>query len=430
MKQTIPVETLGPQGEAMVNAIAACVHCGFCLPVCPTYKILERENDSPRGRIFLMKEVLEGNLDPDDARPFIDRCLGCQACVPACPSGVAYGDLLISFRGHTETRRKLPSILALQTLPYPTRFRLAALLGRLAQPFKAILPGQLRAMLDLLPASLPDAPPLPEIHPARGPRRARVALLAGCAQQVLAPQINQATLRVLAENGVETIIPVDQGCCGALSMHSGAADQARSFARRNLKAFPDDVDAILTNAAGCGSGMKEYPLLFKSLPDEKAAQTFARRAQDVSVFLRDLGFRPPPPLPEPLTIAYHDACHLAHAQGIQSAPRELLRSIPNLTLLEIPEGETCCGSAGTYNLDQPTIARELGQRKARNIQTTGAEAVVAGNIGCMTQIQAHLERPLPVLHTMEVLARAYGDISHQGGARAARLDPIVSLREE
>ena len=407
MKQTIPVESLGPQGEAMVNAIAACVHCGFCLPVCPTYKILEQENDSPRGRIFLMKEVLEGNLQAEEAQPFIDRCLGCQACVPACPSGVAYGDLLISFRGHTETQRKLSSVLALQTLPYPMRFRLAALLGRLAKPFRTLLPGSLRTMIDLLPDSLPDAPPLPEIYPAQGPRRARVALLAGCAQQVLAPQINWATLRVLAENGVETIIPPAQGCCGALSMHSGAADQARSFARQNLKAFPDDVDAILTNAAGCGSGMKEYPLLFKSLPEENEARRFARQVQDVSVFLKDLGLKAPPPLPKPLKVAYHDACHLAHAQGIQSAPRELLRSIPNLTLLEIAEGEMCCGSAGTYNLDQPDIARELGQRKSRNIQETGAEAVVAGNIGCMTQIQIHLERPLPVLHTMEVLARAY-----------------------
>src|SRR6185369_10749361 len=355
MKQTIPIESIGPQGEAMVNAISACVHCGFCLPVCPTYKILEQENDSPRGRIFLMKEVLEGNLQAEEAKPFIDRCLGCQACVPACPSGVAYGDLLISFRGHTETQRKLSSSLALQTLPYPMRFRLAALFGRLAKPFRTLLPGSLRTMIDLLPDSLPEAPPLPEIHPAKGPRRARVALLAGCAQQVLAPQINWATLRVLAENGVETIIPSAQGCCGALSMHSGAADQARSFARRNLDVFPTDVDAILTNAAGCGSGMKDYPLLFKSLPEEREAKGFARQVQDVSVFLRDLGIKTPPPLPKPLRIAYHDACHLAHAQGIQSAPRELLRSIPNLTLLEVPEGEMCCGSAGTYNLDQPEI---------------------------------------------------------------------------
>jgi glycolate oxidase iron-sulfur subunit len=324
--------------------------------------------------------------------------------VPACPSGVAYGDLLISFRGHTETRHPL----ILQILPFPQRLRLAAALGRLARPFRGLLPGRLRTMIDLLPTVLPKIRSLPEIYPAKGLRRARVALLSGCAQQVLAPQINWATLRVLAENGVETIIPTDQGCCGALSMHSGAADQARAFARRNLRAFPGDVDAILTNAAGCGSGMKEYPLLFKGLPEETAAAAFARQVQDVSVFLSQLGIKTPPPLPESLKIAYHDACHLAHAQGVHAAPRELLRSIPNLTLLEIAEGEMCCGSAGTYNLDQPEIASELGQRKARNILATGADAVATGNIGCMTQIQAHLERPLPVFHTMEVLDRAYG----------------------
>ena len=394
----------------MAHAIGSCVHCGFCLPVCPTYKLLGEEMDSPRGRIFLMKEVLEGTIDQEQALPYVDRCLGCQACVPACPSGVPYGDLLISFRAHTEERRRdrgFSRMLVLQTLPYPRRFRLAAALGKLARPIRKLLPAQLRAMLDLLPADLPKTRSLPELYPAKGARRARVALLAGCAQQVLAPQINWATLRVLAENGVETVIPRNQGCCGALSMHSGAAGQARALARRNLRGFPDDVDAVLTNAAGCGSAMKEYPLLFKKLPEEETAAAFARRVQDVSVFLDTLGFKAPPALPEPIRIAYHDACHLAHAQGAQAAPRRLLKSIPNLTLLEIPEGEMCCGSAGTYNLDQPEIARELGRRKALNVVASGAEAVATGNIGCMTQIQAHLALPLPVVHTMEVLDRAY-----------------------
>jgi glycolate oxidase iron-sulfur subunit len=330
---------------------------------------------------------------------------------------VAYGDLLISFRAHTAERRRgdglrrLTRLLVLQTLPFPRRFRLAAAVGRLARPFGRVLPGGLRSMLELLPAQLPKSQTLPEIYPARGPRRARVALLAGCAQQVLAPQINGATLRVLAENGVETLIPRDQGCCGALSMHCGAAGQARALARRNLRAFPSDVDAVLTNAAGCGSGMKEYALLFSGLPDEEQAAAFARQVQDVSVFLDQLGLKAPPALPAPIRVAYHDACHLAHAQGVQAAPRKLLKSIPNLTLLEIADGEMCCGSAGTYNLDQPEIARALGQRKARNIldlvDTAGAEAVATGNIGCMTQIRAHLGRPLPVLHTMEILDRAY-----------------------
>lgn len=413
MQHQIPVKSLGPQGEAMAHAIASCVHCGFCLPTCPTYKVLGEEMDSPRGRIFLMKEVLEGHLSVEQALPYVDRCLGCQACVTSCPSGVPYGELLIPFRAYTEDRRtyqpmdRLSRLMTLQTLPFPWSFRLAVNMGKLARPFRGLLPGKLRAMLELLPAHLPAAQPLPEIYPAKGPRRARVALLSGCVQQVLAPQINWATLRVLAENGVETIIPKHQGCCGALSMHTGAAKQARVLARQNLRTFPKDVDAILTNAAGCGSGMHEYGLLFKGMAEEKTAQAFARQVKDVSVFLEALGFKAPVSLPKPLKVAYHDACHLAHAQGVQAAPRKLLKSIANLTLLEIPEGEICCGSAGTYNLEQPAIAAELGQRKAHHILNTGAEAVVTGNIGCMTQIQSHLSKPLPIYHTMELLDRAY-----------------------
>jgi glycolate oxidase iron-sulfur subunit len=416
MQHRIPVESLGPQGEAMAHAIAGCVHCGFCLPACPTYKVLGEEMDSPRGRIFLMKEVLEGNLEPEPALPYVDRCLGCLACVPACPSGVAYGELLHSFRSHAEGQRRRPwtervsRFLALRTLPFPRRLRMAAPLGRLARPLRRLLPQTLGAMIELLPGNLSKPWPLPEIVRAKEPRRARVALLAGCAQRVLAPQINRATLRVLAENGVETVVPRDQGCCGALSMHAGAADQARELARRNLRAFPGDVDAILTNAAGCGSGMKEYALLFKGLPEGDAARSFAARVVDVSVFLDEIGFKAPPALPEPLRVAYHDACHLAHAQGVQTSPRRLLASIPNLTVAEIADGDVCCGSAGTYNLEQPAVARELGRRKAANILETGAGAVATGNVGCMVQIRSHLARPLPVLHTMEILERAYGPL--------------------
>ncbi len=417
MQHSIPVETLGPQGEIMAHAVQTCVHCGFCLPACPTYRLLGEEMNSPRGRIFLMKETLEGTLALDEALPYIDRCLGCVGCVPACPSGVAYGELLAGFRAYAEQRRtdrpaaqKAQRVLLRETLPYAGRFRAAATAGRLGKRLATALPGSLQAMVDLLPAELPKAAPLPYFYPAQGDRRARVALLVGCVQQALAPEINWATLRVLSRNGVEVIVPQSQGCCGALSMHIGEAGQARDLARTNLQVFLADVDAVVTNAAGCGSGMKEYPALFKGLAEEQPATALAERVQDISVFLSRLGLVAPPPLARPLAAAYHDACHLANAQGVRSEPRQLLGSIPNLTLLEIPEGELCCGSAGTYNLEQPDIAGQLGERKARNILDTGAEAIVTGNIGCMTQIAAHLTRlgrPLPMWHTVEVLDRAY-----------------------
>lgn len=400
----------------MAKAVEACVHCGFCLSACPTYKVLGEEMDSPRGRIFLMKENLEGALALEEMLPFIDRCLGCMACVTACPSGVAYGELIAPFRARAEAQRartpldRVIRLLVRETLPFPGRFRLAARTGRLARPLKRLLPTPFAAMLDLLPATLPPAQPLPEIYAAVGTRRARVALLAGCVQQALAPGINWATLRVLAQNGVEVVIPRGQGCCGSLSMHIGEAKQARQLARRNLAAFPTDVDAIVTNAAGCGSGMHEYGLLFAGEPEADAAHAFAHRVKDVSVFLAELGLDAPPPLLEPMTLAYHDACHLGHAQGVTAQPRALLRAIPNVTLVEIAEAELCCGSAGTYNLEQPALAQEIGQRKAHNIIATGAQAVATGNIGCMTQIQTHLQalgKRLPVWHTMELLDRAY-----------------------
>lgn len=413
MRHSIPVESLGPQAPSMAEAVASCVHCGFCLPACPTYLALGEEMDSPRGRILLMKGALEGELSQEDVLPHIDRCLGCLACVTACPSGVEYGELLTPFREMTEKRRSRSAMEALtrtltnQTLPYPGRFRAAAVLGRFTKVFKPFLPEALRTMLDLLPDRLPPRVPLPPISPARGSRRARVALLSGCVQQVLTPGINRATVDVLTSNGVEVVIPRRQGCCGALSMHGGAADQARALARHNFNAFNlGEVDAVVTNAAGCGSGMHEYPLLFAGEAEEQAARDFAEKVQDVTVFLDALGIEPPPALPAPMTVAYHDACHLAHAQGVTDAPRRLLGTVPNLTLVPVPEGEICCGSAGSYNIEQPEIAAQLGQRKAEAILGTGAQAVVTGNIGCMTQIDSHLRRlgkPLPIYHTVELL---------------------------
>jgi glycolate oxidase iron-sulfur subunit len=401
----------------MAHAIETCVHCGFCLSTCPTYLVLGEEMDSPRGRITLMKNTLEGTLPLDEALPYIDRCLGCLGCVTACPSGVPYAELLTPFRAMAETKRSrglvdnVARTLTRETLPYPDRFRLAAATGKLASPLKGALPPKLAAMLDLLPAHVPPAQPLPVLIPAQGPRRARVALLAGCVQQVLSPEINWATVRVLARNGVEVVVPAGQGCCGSLMMHTGEASAARGLARRNLHVFPADVDAVLTNAAGCGSGMQEYGLLFKGQPEAEAAEALAARTQDVSVFLDKLGLLAPPPLPQPLRLAYHDACHLAHAQGVTAAPRRLLRAIPNLTLLEVPEGELCCGSAGTYNLEQPAIAAALGRRKAENLRRTQCDAVAAGNIGCLVQIGNALRQldgsALPLYHTMQVLDMAY-----------------------
>jgi glycolate oxidase iron-sulfur subunit len=416
MQHTIPVEKLGPAGTSMADAVEKCVHCGFCLPTCPTYTVLSEEMDSPRGRIILMKSVLEGDVELEDALPYLDRCLGCLACVTACPSGVPYGEMITPFKAYANEHRRRPVVdraahrLALETLPYPDRFRASALSGRLAKPLQGLLPEQLQAMLALLPESLPEAQPLPAVFPAQGERRARVALLAGCVQQVLAPEINWATLHVLARNGVEVIIPEAQGCCGALALHAGEMDLARTQALNNIDIFPRDVDAIITNAAGCGSGMKEYSLLFKGTEWEDQGVEFSSHVEDVSIFLDRLGIIEIPPLPESIQLAYHDACHLAHAQGVRLAPRRLLERIPGVNLVPVSEEELCCGSAGTYNFEQPETAHALGQRKAKHILECGAQAVATGNIGCMVQLRAQLAelgRDIPVWHTIEVLDRAY-----------------------
>ncbi len=402
----------------MAQAIQACVHCGFCLATCPTYLELGEEMDSPRGRILLMKEGLEGQVPLAELAEYVDRCLGCLACVTACPSGVRYGELLLPFRGLMERSRRrtlgerLLRSLVYQVLPFAGRFRLAAWAGALARPLAPLLPRPLATMVSLLPARVPRPVSWPPVVPARGARRARVALLVGCVQSVIAPQINRATVEVLTRNGVEVVIPPNQGCCGALSMHGGELVQARRMARRTLETFSlDGVDAVVTNAAGCGSGMHEYPLLLAGTPAEAPARRFAAKVQDVSVFLDRLGLEPPPgALPRPVVAAYHDPCHLAHAQGVREEPRRLLSRIPNLTLRSVPEAAICCGSAGTYNLEHPELAARLGQRKAAAVESTGAELVITGNIGCMAQLQAHLAdrgRPLPVRHTLEVLAQAY-----------------------
>ena len=417
MQHNIPVDRLGPNGSTMANAVKSCVHCGFCLPACPTYQVLGQEMDSPRGRILLMKNVLEGKLSVQEAQPFVDRCLGCMACTTACPPDVPYGDLLILFRSYAEKNRTSGSVLdawlrqiVLETMPYPARFRAAMLLGMFARSFKALLPNKLAAILDLLPSDVPTSNRIPDLIPAIGRKRARVALMQGCVQSVLAPGINEATVRVLSKNGVEVIIPRGQGCCGALTLHSGSLEKSRKLALRNMRVFPTDVDAVLTTAAGCGSGISEYEMLFNSTDDLTIARDFANRVQDVTVFLEELGLSH---LPGPINlkkVVYHDACHLSHAQGVRAAPRRLMEQVPDVEVVNLSDGETCCGSAGIYNIEQPEIAEELGARKAAKVIATGASGLVTTNIGCITQIESHLRvmnNEMPVMHVMEMLDNSY-----------------------
>src|SRR6266404_1369265 len=295
MQHSIPIDKFGPLGGPMAHAIEACVHCGFCLAACPTYQELGQEMDTPRGRIVIMKQVLEGSLPWENAQPHVDRCLGCLACEPACPSGVPYRDLISPFRALAQPHfrrsagESLRRFVASRTIPFPERFRLAVLLGRLGKALRPLAPRALRAMLDLLPASVPAEQHWPAVTPARGERRARVALLIGCAQQVLDPDINTATIAVLSRNGVEVLVPSGQGCCGGLAWHTGDLEAAQAFARRNLNAFPADVDAIVTNAAGCGSAMHEYPLVLRGEGEEARAAALSKRIVDVSAFLMRLG---------------------------------------------------------------------------------------------------------------------------------------------
>ncbi len=421
MLHEIPDDRHGPLSGPMKHAVETCVHCGFCLAACPTYKELGQEMDSPRGRIVLMKEVLEGKLAWTAAQPHIDRCLGCLACEPACPSGVPYRDLISPFRTLAKSKvqrtfsEKLSRFLASKTVPFPSRMRAAARLGRAGRLLRGFVPSSLRPMLELLPAYLPERVALLEKYPAKGERRASVALLAGCAQQVLDPDINIATIRVLNHFGVEVVVPKDQGCCGGLAWHTGDLEAAQEFARGNLDAFPGDIDAIVTNAAGCGSAMQEYHLILAGTPDEPRARLFRKRVVDVSVFLHKLlsaGSRPfsfGQGRGRAFKVAYHDACHLANAQGVRREPRELLRAVPGLELIELPEAHLCCGSAGTYNIDQPKIAASLGDQKARAVIASGAEILASGNIGCLTQLKMHLTKrgsSIQVRHTMQILRDA------------------------
>jgi glycolate oxidase iron-sulfur subunit len=407
-----------------LDLIADCVHCGFCLPTCPTYVLWGEEMDSPRGRIVLMKEGHEEISAP--LVTHLDRCLGCMACVTACPSGVQYDKLIEDARPQLERNFDRPPLerahrrLIFELFTRPGRLRAlapaAAAAQRLGLPRLARRPRirrlapRLAAMTSMTPeASLRRSlTRLPERFEAQGDRRGTVALLQGCVQRVFFGHVNEATARVLAAEGFDVHVPRRPRCCGALALHAGEDPQARTLAKQTIKEL-ERHETVVVNAAGCGSAMKDYGHVLRDEPDwaERAA-AFAARVRDVCEFLAEAGPRAERREVR-AKVAYHDACHLAHAQGVRAQPRELLDGIPGLEVVEPPEWELCCGSAGIYNLVQPEPAAELGERKARNLLDTGAEAVVAGNPGCALQITAHTERlgrPLPVLHPMELLARA------------------------
>ena len=419
-------DTHHPPDPALV---ADCVHCGFCLPACPTYLLWGRETDSPRGRIALIKGGLDGETDITDrfVRHF-DTCLSCMACVTACPSGVQYDKLIEATRPQIERRAdrtlgdRLFRRLVFALFPYPARLRLAAVklwayqrlgLQRLARAsgLLNLLPARLRAMEAVLPpVSLRGAwSTPPALVPAIGERRRRVGLLLGCVQRVFFDEVNAATIRVLAAEGCEVVIPRSQGCCGALMQHTGLEQDAVEMARRFIDAFEAeaaDVDTIVINAAGCGSTLKAYGHLLRDDPVyADRARVLAGKCRDVSELLDELEPRAPRHS-VPLRIAYHDACHLQHAQGVSAEPRRVLQTIPALELCEIPEAGICCGSAGIYNLVEPETAGELGDRKAGHILTTGAEAVVSSNPGCLLQVASRLEQagtPIRTFHMVELV---------------------------
>ncbi|TYB43482.1 (Fe-S)-binding protein [Actinomadura chibensis] len=407
--------------DDLPKLLGDCVHCGFCLPTCPTYTLWGEEMDSPRGRIHLMQQHVDGEPFSDAMVQHFDACLGCMACVTSCPSGVQYDRLIETTRADVEREHprslKERAIREMVFQLFPYRRRLRALRGPLRAYQKSGLERLVRrsgvlerispsiAAMERLAPPLGRTPRLPERVAARGERRATVGMLSGCVQGEFFPGVNAATARVLALEGCDVVIPKGQGCCGALSLHSGRADEARAFARRTIETF-ESVDAVVVNSAGCGSAMKDYRALLADDPAwSRRADALTAKTRDFAEFLAELGPRAER-APLPVAVAYHDACHLAHAQGVRSQPRALLAAIPELEVREIADPEICCGSAGTYNLFQPEAAAELGDRKAVNVDATGAELLVAANPGCSMQIATALRRrgaPIAVAHTAEVL---------------------------
>ncbi len=406
-----------PDTAEAARVLRSCVHCGMCTATCPTYVLLGDELDSPRGRIALIKDMLEHDRPASETVvKHVDRCLSCLSCMTTCPSSVNYMHLVDHARQHIERTYRRPwrdrvvrRLLGL-VLPRPALFRAALRASRLGRPFAPMLPARLRAMLALAPARVPRASPVdtPQRFAAVGVRRKRVALLGGCAQQVLAPEINEATIRLLRRHGCEVVVAAGAGCCGALTHHLGQGGEAA--ARANILAWSREIeqgglDAIVINASGCGTAVKEYGFLFREdAPLAERARTVSSLARDVTELIDELGLLAPV-IATGQRVAYHDACSLQHGQQVRRQPRELLAAA-GFELVEVPEGHLCCGSAGTYNLLQPGIAGRLRDRKLGHIERTRPALIAAGNLGCMTQLASGTA--IPVLHTVQLLDWATG----------------------
>jgi glycolate oxidase iron-sulfur subunit len=425
-----------PRTAEVDRIIRKCVHCGLCTATCPTYVLLGDERDSPRGRIYLMKEMFERASRATPAvQRHVDRCLSCLSCMTTCPSGVDYMHLVDHARAHIEStgrrslRERAIRWLLASVLPHPRRFRLALMAARFARPFLPLLrrlaPRELVAMLDLAPARLLPRAAFagPGTATTKGERRKRVILLAGCAQQVLRPEINDATIRLLARHGVDVVVAANAGCCGALVHHMGREAAGQAMARGNVEAWlkvmesGEQVDAVIVNASGCGTAVKDYGHLLKDdARYAEAAANIAGMTRDIAEFLAtyDMG---PPRRWSSLRVAYHSACSMQHGQRVIDEPRKLLRNA-GFSVVEVPEGHLCCGSAGTYNILQPEIARQLRDRKAASIRSVRPDMVATGNIGCLAQLGTAMD--IPIAHTVELLDWAYGGPVPRGLEALAR----------
>ncbi|MGR3622266.1 glycolate oxidase subunit GlcF [Pseudophaeobacter sp.] len=419
MQTNFTKEQLEDPGTQRANEILrACVHCGFCTATCPTYQVLGDELDSPRGRIYLIKDMLEHERVPDAKTvKHIDRCLSCLACMTTCPSGVHYMHLVDHARAYIEQNYKRPLTdrmlrwLLARILPYPGRFRLALLGAKLAQPFKGLMPDpRLKAMLEMTPRQIPPVSRNddPQSFAPERPRKMRVALMTGCAQKALNTDINDATIRLLTRLGCEVVVAKGAGCCGALTHHMGRETESHASAERNISAWSAEIDgegldAIVINTSGCGTTVKDYGHMFRNTPLAAEAARVSQRAMDVSELLMQLDL--PAGSDQDLTVAYHAACSLQHGQQIKTHPKTLLKRA-GFTVVEPADSHLCCGSAGTYNLMQPEISSALKARKVKTLEAKSPDLIAAGNIGCMMQIGS--ATALPIVHTVELLDWATG----------------------